>query len=254
MTVLSQRTGRSQSPEGILVEPLGETIGNRLVGRIRQLIVEVAPGFEPGQKIDVESLARRFGVSVTPINYALKRLEAKGLVDVRPRSGHYVTQLTEEDCHEIIKTRSALEQAAIRLTGGNGIDREILDSLRGTLQLGWEAFAANDVAKYRESDAAFHHFWIEACKNRLLAELYDTVVAKAQIAYVYIPWGSGDIRASLREHEELITIAETGDLTELERAIDQHWKMSAKRTHARFGRYVKKSVEPGNGDAHENKG
>ena len=146
--------------------------------------MEVAPGFEPAQKIDVEELAQRFGVSVTPINYALKRLEEKGLVDVRPRSGNYVAQLTEEDCHEIIKTRSALEQAAIRLIGGKCIDQEILDALRAALQKGWDAVASNDVPKFRESDAAFHHLWIEACENKLLAELYDTVVAKAQNAYV----------------------------------------------------------------------
>ena len=254
MTELSQRTGRPRSPRGILVEPLGETIGNRLVGRIRQLIVEVSPGFEPGQKIDVERLAQHFGVSVTPINYALKRLEAKGLVHVRPRSGHYVARLTEEDYREIIMTRSALEQAAIRLTGGSGIGRDILDELRHSLQQGWDAFAANDVAKYRMSDAAFHHLWIESCGNGLLAELYDTVVAKAQIAYVYIPWGSGDIRASLREHEELVEIAESGDLAELELAIGRHWQMSLKRTHARFRSYLGKSVKSGNGENRARKG
>ena len=182
MTEDSQRISRSRKSEGILVEPLGETVGNQLVGRIRQHIVEVAPGFEPAQKIDVEKLAQRFGVSGTPINYALKQLEEKGLVDVKPGSGHYVSQFTEEDCYEVIKTHGALEQAAILLFGGKGIDQEKLDALRAALQQDWYAVASNDVPKYFESDAAFHHLWIETGKNKLLAELYGTVVAKALIA------------------------------------------------------------------------
>ena len=249
MRALPQNFGGFRNSERILAEPLGETIGNRLVGRIRQLIVEVAPGFEPGQRIDIERMAQQFGVSATPINYALKRLEEKGLVYVRPRSGHFVARLTEDDCREIIQTRSALEQAAIRLIGENGIRQEVLDALRHTLQQGRDAFADGDIPKYRNSDAAFHHLWIHACDNKLLAELYDTVVAKAQIAYVYIPWGSGDIEASLREHERLVEIAEHGDLDRLERAIARHWQMSARRAQRRFRSYLGKSVGPGKRNA-----
>ena len=62
------------------------------------------------------------------------------------------------------------------------------------------------------------------------------------------------MEASLREHEELVGIAEIGNLTELERAIDRHWTMNAKRTQCRFRSCLKQGAEPRNGDDHDSNG
>src|SRR5690554_2420650 len=110
---------RTQQPEdGWQDEPqerLGRTIAARLAERLQRFITEVEPGFEPGRRIDVEAIAARFGVSATPVKQALKCLEERGLVKIKPRRGHYVMQLSDLDVREIMTTRGALEQASIRL-------------------------------------------------------------------------------------------------------------------------------------------
>ena len=130
MTTSAREIGGFRTSERPLAEPLGEAIGNRLVGRIRQLIVELAPGIEPGQRNYFQQMAQQFGIRVTPILYALQRLEEKRTVRVRPRSGHYRTEFAEDDCQEIIRVRIALEQDAMRLIVGSGIRQGLLDAPR----------------------------------------------------------------------------------------------------------------------------
>ena len=130
MTALPQGIGGSGNSERTLPEPLGEAIGNRTVGRIRQRIVELAPGLKSGQSIDIARLAQHFSVRITPIINAMNRLDKKGTVHVRSRSGHYGTQFAEDDCQGIARVRSALEQAAMRLIVGNGIRQGLLDARR----------------------------------------------------------------------------------------------------------------------------
>ena len=60
---------RGRAPDGESSQPeerLGLTIAETLAHRLQQLVTELAPGFEPGRRLDVEGIAARFGVSVTP--------------------------------------------------------------------------------------------------------------------------------------------------------------------------------------------
>jgi DNA-binding GntR family transcriptional regulator len=224
-------------------ERLGLTIAETLASRLQELVTELAAGFEPGQRLDVEGIAERFGVSATPVKQALKRLEARGLVEIRPRRGHFVTQLSDLDVREIMATRSALEQAGIRACRDKGLDRNLIERLRKVLGNGRRAVRDGKVETYRASDVEFHRIWVEASGNRRLMELYDFLLAQAKIVYVYVPHSPEDIATSLSEHEDLLRIAERGELGELEAALDQHWKNSADRALKRYQSYILKRAD-----------
>lgn len=67
-----------------------------------------------GQRLGLDDLARRFGVSRMPVRDALKALEAEGLVRIIPYRGIEVTRLSPGDIEEIFALREALEQRALR--------------------------------------------------------------------------------------------------------------------------------------------
>ncbi|KMO36718.1 GntR family transcriptional regulator, partial [Methylobacterium aquaticum] len=54
----------------------------------------LAGALPPGLHLDEQVLARRFGVSRTPVRDALRLLSGTGLIDIRPRLGATVRTVT----------------------------------------------------------------------------------------------------------------------------------------------------------------
>jgi DNA-binding GntR family transcriptional regulator len=67
----------------------------------------------PGSELRQEVLARQFGMSRVPVREALSRLQAEGLIVLRPRRGFAVTSLDIADIIEIFELRMVLEQHAV---------------------------------------------------------------------------------------------------------------------------------------------
>src|SRR4051794_1765784 len=74
---------------------------------IRQAIL--SSRLKPGERLNVDDLAEKLGVSLTPVRGAIQQLSTEGLIEIRPRSGTFVAQLTERDVEETYKIRCALE-------------------------------------------------------------------------------------------------------------------------------------------------
>lgn len=77
--------------------------------RERILIGALPPGMELRQEI----LARQYGVSRVPMREALSRLQAEGLIVLRPRRGFAVAALDLAEIVEIFELRMVLEQHAL---------------------------------------------------------------------------------------------------------------------------------------------
>ena len=85
-------------------------ISDDVYDQIREAILERT--FQPGERLSIPDLARRFDVSQMPVRQAVGRLHDEGLVDVRPRSGTFVAQAEERDIAETFDIRRALERLA----------------------------------------------------------------------------------------------------------------------------------------------
>lgn len=72
----------------------------------------------PGTRLHQEQLAKRFGTSRIPMRDALARLQQDGLVEIDPRRGARVRELTADDVAEIYDIRQLLEPLAVRLAVG----------------------------------------------------------------------------------------------------------------------------------------
>src|SRR5712664_219289 len=101
---------------------------------LRQAIVTHA--IKPGERMNIEELAQKLGVSLTPVRGAIQQLSTEGLVEIRSRSGTFVASLTAQDVDETFRIRCALECLAAE----DGLDnlgakeirrlKELLKSMR----------------------------------------------------------------------------------------------------------------------------
>jgi DNA-binding GntR family transcriptional regulator len=69
----------------------------------------------PGQRIDLQSLAKLWNVSPTPLRDAVRSLANQGLVAVSPRRGVFVAAVDKKALKEIFELRIALECTATEL-------------------------------------------------------------------------------------------------------------------------------------------
>lgn len=78
--------------------------------RIRE---DVAAGtIRPGELIKQTVLAKRYGVSPTPVREALRLLEADGMIEYSTHKGATVREMTPETAADLYRLRAAVESAA----------------------------------------------------------------------------------------------------------------------------------------------
>jgi len=70
----------------------------------------------PGQKISYGDLAKRLGMSTTPVIQALKRLEDQGLVRHEPNRGYYTENISLQEIIEIYDFRELIETSLLPKT------------------------------------------------------------------------------------------------------------------------------------------
>lgn len=108
--------------------------GQRRRALVESLIREIVTGaLRPGEHLVTQGLARRYGVSHTPVREALIMLAGMGLVDSEPNRGAIVRRVTPREIRQIRHVRVALERAAVRLACRR-IPRDRLERFRDEFQ------------------------------------------------------------------------------------------------------------------------
>ena len=69
---------------------------------------------KPGERISAIEIARQLGVSRTPVNEAVKRLEDRRMVRILPNVGFEIARLPWKDLYDLMKLKIVLEQTAIK--------------------------------------------------------------------------------------------------------------------------------------------
>jgi DNA-binding GntR family transcriptional regulator len=100
-------------PPAVAAKTSGGLIADRAYADLRDSIVTLR--LAPGTALREDELMRELGLGRTPLREAVKRLALEGLVEVRPRSGTFVTDVHAQDIVHIAELRAELEAQAARL-------------------------------------------------------------------------------------------------------------------------------------------
>jgi DNA-binding GntR family transcriptional regulator len=140
--------------------------------------------YPPGYNLNLNQLSELLGVSPTPIKDALFRLAGEGLVEIAPRKGTYVKDVTLEDIHEILQVRIILETAAVEAIAASLTDEQLLRFEELLRQMIAVRVGENDVASYKaymERDSEFHVLFFQIMGNQRLLNIYRNLNAHIQI-------------------------------------------------------------------------
>ena len=134
---------------------------------LREAIVTNA--LKPGERLRADELARKLGVSKTPVREALRKLEAEQLVAVHGNA-LAVKALSAEQLLEIYRTREALEGMAARLAAETAGPLE-LARLRAILDKIKSTRTASDRKRLRVLTGEFQLALFRAAHNETLFRL-----------------------------------------------------------------------------------
>lgn len=127
--------------------------------------------FTPIEFLSESKLIDFLGMSKTPIKSAIDRLEAEGLVQVAPKQGIVVTELSLDKVRDIFDLRIALETFVSEQICGK-INIEQQKEIEGNLTESENAVFHGDEKHFAEVDSEFH-LLLSKCSGN--AVLYKTL-------------------------------------------------------------------------------
>ena len=175
----------------------------------------------PGQKLDEEELARRFGLSRTPVREALKAMTSSGLVETRPHQGVFVAVLTGRLIAEMTETMAALETICAELAARRhtiGDRTRIL-----TAQEACEQTASRgDPGAFYTANVAFHEAIYRASGNEFLGHQTRSLRQRLEPYRRRVSYHPGLIAKSNGEHRRIVAAIFAMDEAAANQAMRQH--------------------------------
>lgn len=178
---------------------------------------------KPGERLLENKLAEELGVSRTPVREALRMLELEGLVELLPRKGAQVLEISKKDIADILEIRAALEGLATSLACKR-ITSHGIGGLKVAGEIFEQAVASGDKNKIIECDEAFHDIIFASTENHRLIQMYENLRAQLfryRMAHLNI---DDTITVILKHHKEIIKAVEDGDCFKGQEAAKNHIK------------------------------
>jgi DNA-binding GntR family transcriptional regulator len=194
-------------------------IADRAYADLRDSIVTLR--LPPGTALREDEVMRELELGRTPLREAVKRLALEGLVEVRPRSGTFVTDVRAQDIVHIAELRAELEAQAARLAAkrldddGRARAAELdadLQAIEGTTGLD----------AYMRLDERVHRFVWQAAANPYLLDALERLWALSLRIWHLVLDRVETLPAAVHEQRALIAALTSGDARRAGACMREH--------------------------------
>jgi DNA-binding GntR family transcriptional regulator len=191
----------------------------------------------PGEKINIDQLARELNVSNIPIREVLSRLASEGLVHVTPYKGVTVAEMSLTDLDELYELRIELEGYATRKATQlipeaeiNWLDQEMkrayisIDHAQGNLET---------VMKMNEQ---LHGTILRYTHNQNLSKLINLYLQRIERYLIFArrELEIGTVKKEWDEHHEILNYLKERNNQMAEKSMRTHISNSHQRTRSFF--------------------
>lgn len=201
-----------------MFEPFHQSrLYEQVVERIEKLIFDGQ--LKPGDRLPAErELSEQFAVSRTVIREAVKSLQEKGLVEIRPGIGTFIHNGMSHNIRQslgrmvmidkrhgldnLTQVREIFEPEIAAIAAENATPEDI-QALQAAISIMDEAM--DDVDRYIIADHEFHLALARATKNVLIVDLIDSIVdlLREQRRHIFLA-GSGGPRRGQQHHKRIL--------------------------------------------------
>ncbi|GMM97682.1 GntR family transcriptional regulator [Microbacterium luteum] len=180
----------------------------------------VAGELQPGERIEIDHVARELDVSRTPVREAVLQLASTGMVERVPYRGTIVTGVDADRLEEVTALRIQLEGLAAELGAARideaGVAR--MAELQDTIEIrAHEAGYASGI--FNELNAQFHGVLYAAAGAPTLVRLIEGLNAEADRMRLHFPAADG---LADPHHRAIIEACRDGDVGAARIATQRH--------------------------------
>jgi len=196
------------------------TLGDDVYQTLRAAVMEHT--LAPGDRMNIDALARELEVSPTPVREALARLESEGLVRKRPLAGYTVSPLlTLAEFGDLFDMRLLLEPAAARWAAARATDEQrarlVVEAAR-TIAADGDDRAWH--AAFTTLDAQLHDLVAEAANSPLLRDSISRLHSHLHLHRRYFPYDQTAVTNA--EHQRIAAAISGRDPEAAESAMRDH--------------------------------
>ena len=200
---------------------MGDATGQKAYQAVYDMIA--SGELAPGDRLRETDLAKRIGLSRTPVREAIRRLEAEGIVSHEPRVGAVIKSLSQQEVVELYEMRIMLETSAAAMAAKHTSLAEIrtLDALNTQM-----LDAKNDPSRVAELNRQFHTCIVNAARNRYLASSFHNL-ANVLVGLGLTTLDTPDrVKSVVNQHQAIIDALIKGDANEAKEAMAIHMETS----------------------------
>lgn len=176
---------------------------------------------KPGERLDEQSLARRFNVSRTPVREALRQLASSGLLDIRRNHGATVKRLTIAELIEMFQVMAEFEGLSARLCARRMTPGEIAEMRKHNSDC--DALAkAGDHDGFYAANNRFHEVIYAGSNNDFLETECVKLRNRINVYRRHITFQPRRMQRSVVEHAKIIEAIEMGAEEDAHRLMREH--------------------------------
>jgi GntR family transcriptional repressor for pyruvate dehydrogenase complex len=211
-----------------------ERLYERIVSQIEERIE--AGDLKVGDRLPSErELAEQFAVSRTAVREAVKALRQKGLVEIRPGRGTFITNGTSDSVRSsldmlikmgvakgsghLVEVREILEPEIAALAATR-ISDEYVQAMQDAVNI--MDTALDNVDLFVEADLDFHLALAEGTQNPLIPLLVDSIIDLLRTQRKRIGLTKGGLRRGQVHHKKILDAVMRRDAKAARRAMQDH--------------------------------
>lgn len=194
----------------------------RLSEKAYRLIKEKVVTLElpPSAVIDEHVLMQELDLGRTPIREALQRLDSEGLVNIVPRRGTFVNDISVTDLQKIFELRIVLEGFCARLAAQRITEKQF-EKMEDVLR-DLEEVQDGQPQALMSIDKRFHRLLYAAADNEFLADILDRLYDLSLRLWYLVLSRLSEVRHSIEQHCEVYDALREGDADRAEAVIQKH--------------------------------
>lgn len=206
---------------GVFVQSNSDSIVDRVYEQTKAMAVLFE--FKPGERLNEGDIAKRLGVSRTPLREALNRLKTEGFLRFVPGRGFFCRELNANEIFDLYELRKTIEVASVQLAVKRAKDADI-DSLMRFLDETGPDPGERTTQELVELDETFHERLLAMSGNAEMMRVLHNVNARIR----FVRWIDMDRTNRVKtqmDHREILMAVKARDpeacVSALERHIDR---------------------------------
>ena len=183
--------------------------------------------FQPGEKLNIKELARKYQVSDTPVKQALQRLADEKFVTNTPNKGMRVRTLTPHELNDIFDMRLMMDTFFARnviatLNYNRSLRQQLIDVLERQRRFIEQHESACQPEEFFSLDMEFHTLYLTASGNQKAVEVFQELQPFTYTTGTYVNQPHYRDCECVEEHQAIIDAIVASDVNALKKAVEEH--------------------------------